>query len=108
MTDIPEDVMKAAREAAASAYEDEDFTREHVCRIRGGCLDNYVIVRAAARAIMAERERAILATREECAKVAEAMPKMHEISPNHVKAVTPQDVAAAIRALGSEKMEDGS
>lgn len=39
---------------------------------------------------------------EAAALVAEAMPKLREISPKHVRGVTPQDVAAEIRKLASD------
>ncbi len=59
MTDIPEDVMRAAREASAAKGDSASSD------ILAGRHDGSIDVQAAARAIMAERER--------CAKVAEGL-----------------------------------
>lgn len=36
---------------------------------------------------------------EEAARVADAMPVLHQVTPKHVRGTTPQHVATAIRAL---------
>lgn len=55
MADFPEDVMIAAREAAAKAWAEDglDLQRE----FKSGMRDGVASVRSAASAIMAERQR---------------------------------------------------
>jgi hypothetical protein len=86
----PEDVMKAAREAAALAYESEGETPS-AWNVRDGLCDDDCMVEAAARAIRTERER--------CATVAEEYDTGG--FGEHRNMVTAQtvssDIAAAIR-----------
>lgn len=67
MSEIPESIMRAARLAVIAVYIDSDFSPkcERVNRIRSGDSDDELVIQAAARAIMKEREA--------CAKEAESM-----------------------------------
>jgi hypothetical protein len=68
MSAYPEDVMKAAREAVAETHIAADIPGM-AGRFRAGDYDDTTYVEAAARAILAERERA--------AKIADACPDTH-------------------------------
>lgn len=57
MREIPADVMDQAREAVALEYEVNDKTSAGATLARLGGMDTKTAVRAAARAIMTERER---------------------------------------------------
>ena len=61
-----------------------------------------IIDRHTAKAI----SHAVMAEREACARVAEAMPKMIAISPAHARGLRGSDVAEAIRA--QEKVDDAA
>lgn len=69
MSEHPEDVMKAAREAVAEAWENSgDFPKSLAGSIRLGEKDGMLSVQIAARAILQER----FAEREKCAQIADA------------------------------------
>lgn len=90
MTDIPEDVMKMARAVVAQRFmnlRDRDFA----VWIIEGTAQPYPTeeIEAAARAILAERER--------CAKVAESFHNGMEFSAKHGAKKTRCPIAAAIR-----------
>lgn len=67
MSAIPEDVLKAAREAVVAVYVDAGFstTTRRPTQIRAGDYDDTTEVQAAARAILAERERIEAITQDE-------------------------------------------
>lgn len=77
MTDIPEDIMQAAREIALEWHDEESLSFSPM-------RDDF------ARAILGERQR--------CAALARSMPTLRQISPKHIAATTPSDVADAILA----------
>ena len=58
MSEIPGSIMRSARLAVIAVYIDSDFSPkcERVNRIRSGDNDDELVIQAAARAIMAERE----------------------------------------------------
>lgn len=104
MSDIPDDIMKAANECVAEFRWNND-NRWHMF---------------VARAILAERERsrqllseaekrereAKAKALEDAAKVAEDLPTMRTVYAGQsaaMKQTAPRDVAAAIRALQSEE-----
>ena len=58
MTTLPADVMNAAREAVASAFEaNGGYTASLVDEIRQGVRDHILVIQIAARVIQAERQR---------------------------------------------------
>lgn len=116
---IPEEIIVAARKAAgkiALEYTSDEGGPDVVCLI-AGYHDDSAVVRDLAETI----HDAILATREECAKVAEEhiahtrrgwdRAKLRndeaEMSCWSWSGMTAREIAAAIRALGSEKVEGG-
>lgn len=65
MSEIPEDVMRTAREAVALEYEADNRTSVAATVARFGGMDRKISVRSAVRAIMAERERCKMRTARE-------------------------------------------
>jgi hypothetical protein len=77
MIDFPEDVMRAAEEAARDECQ------------AGGSFDYRCVVETAARAILAERER--------CAKLAEGTEQTRSWVPSSLYDTLRREAAAAIR-----------
>lgn len=70
MTDIPEDIMQAARAFVASIYIENEFpeTSRRVRDVRSGENDEHVEIQACARAILAERRACEEIARDEAAR----------------------------------------
>jgi hypothetical protein len=98
MTDeFPSDIMRAAREAAALVYDQINWTTAAEL-VRKGTVDENAEVKAAARAILAERQRA--------AKVAEAVGVLAELVIGSRADKLPKHLSDDVKELCSSLAEE--